>query len=491
MTWHSHRHSRGKGQPQSLATDDDRLQKPQERLHMDHAVEFLDPNSEMIALATGSNTRNVLVIALEIRGPLNEELAKVAVAKAVKAFPQLQSCLRETRTNLRHRLYWHPRPDLEFPVTLSDLKTYEMSTPLLEAVLNRLAPSLDRDWDLRKELPGELHLFRVSTDFHVVALVVHHAAFDGASSSELGRSCVLNYKEMVEGARPDSSATKPYALSTSRKRTVTPRKRTWKDKYYTARLALMPVISRPTLPAGNGLPTEKRQYHIKRNLTVEETTRIGLTSLKKRGAFIDLLTAASSLAIERWNDRRNVKTGVVTTALTMNIRGRYEEFDHSNSVSALFFETRPEHRRDRDKLVHSISVARINQLRRQMDLMHYDNVAKMIRWASVLSFNKRQRIVHRIVQRHQFSMAITLLGVVWPEIENGKPTLDSYPTTVGDGQITEMHGIGYKLIGSTPLVLTVYSYRNRLNLVMAVSGWQLTRPEAESFMDLFMETLRC
>lgn len=457
---------------------------------MQDTIDFLDPNSEMIALASGSNTKNLLITAIQISGPVNEDLIKPAVAKVLKDFPRLGSCLRERKTNGRYRLYWHARPDLEFPVKVSALKNREISTPLLDAVLSHLAPTLDRDRDLRKELPGELHLVRVSGDLNVAAIILHHAAFDGASASEFGRRCVLQYKEMIEGVQTDPVHLQAYSLSTARKRRVTVREGTWENMVQSARLALMPVVSKPALPAGSGLPQEQAQYHVKRVLSVAETARIGISSLKKRGAFIDLLTACSSLAIERWNEQRNVKTKTVTTALTMNIRGRYQDSDEANSVSALFFESRPKDRKDRQNLVHSISMARINQLRRQLDLKHYTNVARMIGCTSLLSYNMRRKIVYGIVRKHQFSMAITLLGVVWPVMKDGRPTLDSHPTHAGDARITEIHGVGYKLIGSTPLVLTVYSYLNRLNFVMATSGRIFTRSEADAFMDLFMDTLK-
>lgn len=87
-------------------------------------------------------------------------------------------------------------------------------------------------------------------------------------------------------------------------------------------------------------------------------------------------------------------------------------------------------------------------------------------------------------------MAITLLGVVWPEMKNGKPTLDSYPTFVGETQVSEVYGTGYKPMTSTPLLLIVYSFLKKLNLILAVSGSLFTREEAEDFMDLFMCTLQ-
>jgi hypothetical protein len=456
---------------------------------MQGTIDFLDPNSEMLALADGDNTKNLLVTAFQIGGPVDEDVARLAVAKVVERYPRLNCSLRDMKTRGRYRLYWHPQPHLEFPVTVSSLEHHEDSAPLLDTVLNHLAPILDRARDLREELPGELHLVGVSDELSVAAIIVHHAAFDAAAASEFGRCCVLQYKQMIERSEEDPVHRQDYALSTSKKRAVTVRMSRWESMLQSARLALMSVMSKPTLPAGSGMPQEKAQYHIKRVLSVEDTARIAVASLKKRGAFIDLLTACSALTIEKWNQGRNVETDSVTTALTMNIRGRYQDSDQPNNVSALFFESRPDDRKQRQSLVHSISMARIKQLRKHMDLNHNNNVARMVGCTSFLPFNARRKIVYSIVRHHQFSMAITLLGVVWPVIEDSKPTLESYPTNIGNIQISEIHGLGYKLIGSTPLMLTVYTYHNRLNLVMATSGWLFNRPEADAFMDLFMEML--
>lgn len=451
---------------------------------------FLDPNSEMIALASYANTKNLLITAIEIKGPVDESLLKPSVMGALEEFPQLRSCMKEMRTGGRHHLYWDPRPDMEFPVDLSHLKDFEDSVPVLDAVLNHLAPRLDRDWDLFRELPGEVHFVKISEDHHVAVTATHHSAFDAATASEFGRQCVLKYMELLTGVKDDFPGLQTHALSTSRKRTVEIRRRTWEDIIYSGRLALTPLIWKPALPQGSGMPDDPRQFHIKRVLSSVETARIAMSSLRKGGAFIDLLAASGNLAIERWNQRRNAETGRITTAVTMNIRGRYESLDHSNNVSALFFESDSADRNDPDQLVRSLSTARIRQFRRQMDFKQYENTARLITCASPLPFKMRRQVVHQIIQRHRYSIAITLLGIVWPVLKNGKPTFDSYPTRVGDTVISEIHGTGYKHLTNTPLVLIVYSFLKRLNLVMATSASLFTREEAEAFMDLFMEVLR-
>jgi hypothetical protein len=451
---------------------------------------FLDPNSEMIALATFDNTKNIFLIAMEIKGPFDENLFKPSVIATLEGFPELRCCLWETRKNGRHYLYWHPRPDVEFLTSISDLKDLDASTPILDAVLKHLAPRLDRDWDLFNETPGEAHLLRASKDHYVVVALVHHAVFDAATVAELGRRFFLQYRELVTGVKDDLPGLTNQSVSTSRKRTVKVRRRKWEDIVYSGRLAIEPLISRPPLPAGTGAPTDRKQHHIKRVLSEEETVRLTMSTQKSGGAFMDILVAYSNLAIERWNSHRSIETGKITTSVTMNIRGRYAGLDHLNNVSALFFESRPDDREDPKKLVHSISIHRIRQFRKQMDLRLYENVSRMIACANVFPFRVRRRIVHNITQKHQWSIAIILLGILWPEMKNGKPTLDSYPTCVNQTQVCEVFGTGYKTMTSTPLLLIVYSFMKKINIILTASGSLFTREEAEAFMDLFMRELR-
>jgi hypothetical protein len=87
-------------------------------------------------------------------------------------------------------------------------------------------------------------------------------------------------------------------------------------------------------------------------------------------------------------------------------------------------------------------------------------------------------------------MTVTMLGVVWPLREGDRAFGESFPTEVGDVLITEVHGIGYKLLSSTPIVFIVYVFRQQLNVVMAAAGSLFTYEEAERFMDAFASVLR-
>ena len=107
----------------------------------------------------------------------------------------------------------------------------------------------------------------------------------------------------------------------------------------------------------------------------------------------------------------------------------------------------------------------------------------------LLPFGLRSRIVHSLMQKHQFSVAITMLGVIWPAFKNGKPTVDTCLTQTGNLSVSTVHGIGYKLLSNTHLLFIVYFFRNRLNIVLAASACLFTREESEAFMDLMLTNL--
>ncbi len=107
----------------------------------------------------------------------------------------------------------------------------------------------------------------------------------------------------------------------------------------------------------------------------------------------------------------------------------------------------------------------------------------------LLPFRLKRPIVHWLMQKHQFSVAITMLGVIWPAFRNGKPTMESCLTETGNLSISAVHGIGYKLLSNTHLLFIVYFFANKLNIILHASASLFTREEAGAFLDLMVTNL--
>ena len=170
---------------------------------MSDATEQLNPLSEMLALSSYGNTKNILVTVVETSGPLDEDAIKLAVERTAEKFPRLQSCIKETRNKGKYRLFWEHRPDLPVQVFSTHLENANPNAPILERLLNHLAPRLDRRWDLFREPAIEFHVVRVAPDHYIHGPILHHVAADAGTASEIGRDYLANYHEILRGQKPD------------------------------------------------------------------------------------------------------------------------------------------------------------------------------------------------------------------------------------------------------------------------------------------------
>ncbi len=258
---------------------------------MTEIPESLNALSEMIALSSYGNTKNLIITAVDGHGPMDESAMILAAKRAGAKYPQFASRLKEIRRGVKHRLVWEHHPDLEVPTIVSDLKT-DSSAGFPEKLLLHLSPYLDRNWNLFEECPGELHLVRVSTNRYIVAPVIHHAVADGGTASEFGRELLAGYHEIITGERPPW-AFAMHPMSSTRKRMVELKKPSFRDYILAGREAVSRMMEKPTLLKGHGKPLDSRQFHVKRLLSEEDSLRIIGGSLKKGISPVDLLAACT------------------------------------------------------------------------------------------------------------------------------------------------------------------------------------------------------
>lgn len=455
---------------------------------MHEAPLLVDPMSEMLALSTGKSTKNIIVTALEVTGPFDWPAYKIAAEKTAEKFPQVRRRIKEVKVGRRFLLHWEHRSDLHMPVFFSEMPEGDDGDPLLKRFLDHLAPRLDRDWNLFDEVAAELHAVKVADEHHILACMFHHIAADAGTAAEYGKELFSNYHEIVKGEKPEW-AYHQISVSSSRKRKVVPHKTSRIEFFNDFKRDLRRLAEKSALLVGSGKAGDTRQHHVRRVLTVEDTERLTRLSLRRGASSVDLLTAGLNMAVDQWNAARGVAPGVVTTSLSVNLRGRFEGYGETNNSSLLFFRTTPEERKDAAQLTRSLALTRIRHFRRQADLKWLRNTVKGLKALAYFPFRIKRRIVDFMVNRHEFTIAIGLLGVLWPKLKNGKPTAESFLTSTGDLSVTGVYGLGYKLLSSTRVLLIVYAFDNRLNLVLSTSASLFTHDETERFLDLFVGNL--
>jgi len=451
-------------------------------------ISSLDPPGELLALTTYGNTKNLIVGALDLAGPLDLEALKRAVGMVGERFPRFTMCLKEVKHSGRHYLVWQDRSGMKIPFTVWDAANGDHSTSGLDTLIDRLEPSLDRDRNLFREPPGEVHLLRLAPERHVLASVINHVAADAIAQAEITKEVLINYHEIVTGQKPTFSGF-PLAASTVRKRATRRTKTVLGDYWRTFRQGLIPYDPRCALPAGSGRSDDPHEHHVKRLLSQDESEQVVAAARKRKVALVDCLMANASAAVVHWNKVRGKESRTVTAALTVNMQRRFETMDGPNSDSVLYFRFGKNETKDPEKLARLILFARISQYRHQMDLKYYKAIAKLNDWLRVFPYRVRQRACVQILQRHQTSFALGFMGVLWPAANERRITGDSFLTESGGLSVAEVHGMAYKLISRTPMYLSVYFFRKRLNIILSAAAWHFTKEESQAFLDLLVELL--
>ncbi|MEW6140034.1 MAG: condensation domain-containing protein [Thermodesulfobacteriota bacterium] len=450
---------------------------------------WMDPRSEMLLLSTDGNTKNLLVTAIDIEGAVDEEAWVPAIRRASTCFPHLLSTVREIKVNGLRRLLWEHRPDLRIPTTVWEVRDDGTAHGSLNDLLTPVAFHLDKERDLFQEVPVDFHLIRRGPHRSMLIGMFHHVTADGATVAEFGKEFFAQYHEIKTGKRPEW-AQETHAISSSAKRQArSVGASSWRDALMGVRQTMANLFDKPTLPAGTGDPHDLGEHQIKRALSEEETSLVLKRAASYGASPIDLFTACSKIAVDRWNEARGIAPGLLTCSVTVNARGRFGVSDQPNNSSVIFFRSEPEQRRELKKLCRKLAVTRINHFRNHQDIKYMQDIERMINSLRLLPFRMRRKIVHNVVNRHQFSIGVTLLGAVWPKMKNGKPSTETALTNAADLSLREVHAIGYKLLSGNHAMLVAYTFRNRLNLVLAGSACRFTRKETEDFLDLIVKIL--
>ncbi|MFA6223383.1 MAG: hypothetical protein WC647_13820 [Desulfomonilaceae bacterium] len=448
----------------------------------------LSPTSEMLALTTSGDTKNILICLIELTGPLNVNQALEAAQRAAAKFPQLTRRIKEVKSRWFHYLVWDADSKLKVPVFFQEIEHFEADRPMLDQLIPVIQSRLERNWDLFQEPPAEFHLIRISPERHIAGWLMHHVAGDAATGTDVGQETLVQYFE-IHNRQKSEWAGEYYSFSGSKKRRVTPKKLRIRNYLEDVKQTFENLFRKAYLPVGSGSKHDNSQHHVKRLLTEEETDLLYATTTNHGVSFVDRLVVTASDVIDKWNLKRGVSPGLVTTSMTVNMRGRFSDVDSMNSSSLIFFKSSPSDRANPRSFARKVALTRIKHFRNQTDLKLSKNIEMMIDAFRIFPFQIRKRIISFFINKHQFSIGITVLGTVWPEIQNGKPTTNSAFTRIGDLEAVEIFGVAHKMLSETRALLLLYTFRKRLNLVLTCSGRLFTREECEEFMDMIISKL--
>lgn len=445
----------------------------------------LGPLEEALALTTTTESPNVVCGALDLLGPLDVEAIAGATANLKQSLPHLRMCLAEVKERGRYLLVRDTNTDLEIPFSFTEADKKSVSQSSLDILIDHLKEILNHEWNLFAEPLIQIHLVKLDDQRHLIACVMNHVAADAVTLGEIVREFIREYHWIATGeTKGFTSESSPSSISG--KRSAQKKKTTPLDYWLTLRQAIIPH-RKCCLPMGSGDGQDRGEHYVKRLLSELDSEVALKRSAKFKLPFVDYLMACMFTAIDRWNESRAVPASVLSSALTVNMKGRFQDSDCPNNDSILYFRFDREHREDVESLAKLVYRSRMRLYRDQMDVKYAKGLAKVNRLIGVMPFKWRQLALLSILKRHQTSFALGFTGVMWPN--NRRLSADSYLTHAGELEISEAHGLAYRIVSRTPLYLAAYFFRKRLNLILSAATWKFTRQETEDFMDLLVNIL--
>jgi len=246
------------------------------------------------------------------------------------------------------------------------------------------------------------------------------------------------------------------------------------------------------IPVGRGTPENSDFHCTRRRFSEEETSRITERLRSSRVRLVDLAVAGAHLTVGQWNAQRNGEAGPVSTAITINMRRRSYDWLNPNSIVWLYFNSTAEQRKDPAAFLRELRRERVARYRSNAHLKFQKFLSMVCAGGSLFPLAGKIKLARFLMERLKWwssAMQIHDLGIIAPQVVNGRPTGDSEVLRVGDLENTDAFGFGYKLQLPTPLHLWLFTYRRRLNITLGAWGWNFNRTDAEEFTDQLAERL--
>jgi len=140
----------------------------------------------------GPNATYNIPLTVRLRGALQVEALESAIGAVVERHESLRTVFPERSGTPRQEI-------LDVAVSRPKLEIQTVSAEELEGLLNE---SVRQGFDLSREIPLRVHLFRLGAEEHVLLLVMHHIASDGWSMGPLARDIGQAYAAYLQGGVP-------------------------------------------------------------------------------------------------------------------------------------------------------------------------------------------------------------------------------------------------------------------------------------------------
>ena len=425
--------------------------------------------------------------AFLLKGPCDTDAFKQAFLEAQEGRPTFHANLIRVPKGLWGARAWRisEKPN---ELEVRDFTHLEdLPDPLDTWIHGQMSPHIQTLQDLTVEFPIRLILFQLPKDHAFLVMMLHHVATDGGGVYEFLRHLFHRYHLAVKG---EPSEWADVAGMHAQAGKITPVAGASNGAFIKQAIAdarryplgkMTTFVTTPEAPSGRFSVRRVIEDPAQQKAMRDRARRDG-------GTLTDLIVAGSKLAIEQWNTQHNELSETMAHGIAVNQRLRRDPKKtkgQGNPMSAVNVPSGPEERKDPEKLLRYVIEQRTYRMAQGHDLALARFSRGLLQISRILPSILRYRAL-RVIFDAKISHFITNLGVIWPQIENGRVTGKTAVRRVGDLEIMEM----YSSVGPTennPKAIIVRTFLGRLYLDMTYGKWGANEADAKDFSDLLYD----
>jgi hypothetical protein len=449
--------------------------------------EYLDSPSEALLIMESEGYSNSNFGAFSLCGPCDVQAFDQALREAQADFPNFHANLVPCRQGLWTVWGWR-RQAGPVPLEVHDLTSLPEAPADMEAWIQaEMTPWVQQVQNLQRTNPVRLHLYLFPGERQMFVFQYNHVATDGGGFYNFLAAALRIYHRLVTGREPDWAGVSAMHAQAGAAQPITPIPfgRFLREMFGELRKyppwRIVQLASRPTPPSSRKVVRCVIDDPALQKAWRDRARRDG-------GSVADLFLAASKLALDAFNEARGADHEIMLHGLAVNQRLRQrpeESAGQTNSLGGIGISSNAADRRDPAVLLQRV----IAERKRKLDSGYDFLIGATGRWVSavgrILPLAIRGRALRPLIDM-RLSFVVTNLGVVWPRMENGRPTGETAICEAGRMRLLDVHNSTGSPRGSGG-TLILRTFLDRLYLVFSFGRDKATDEDARAYARLVLD----
>jgi len=461
----------------------------------DKQLEFpMDPFSEYALAGENEHYAKTDFTQLGFEGKIDPMAFSEAFSESIADIPIFNSHLYEKRKGLFYQPYWKYNHEITNRLNIVDCRPM-VKTPFepMEFSTDYYRMRTRRRFDLSREFPVDCSLLRVSDDAYIFSILYHHSAMDPNRGFKLLTKMLSGYHGKIKGKPPKWADSVGMAALKRGQALIKPMpalefaKEQMMDIWITNRSSLVSNVATEGI---RDYKQVKGRHSIRAVIDDPKILKGIFARVKRNNATLnDLVFAVARKTLTTWNEEHGESADRFRFMLITSLKGRAQLVKTAGAgLSTLNFVAVNNGHQDLDTLIQHFSQDRQNQLNKGVDIRFYNLTCNIIKALRVLPMATRVKIAGNIGQTVPCTFYISNLGVVWPEIKDGKPTANSAVLGAGDFCINDFHSSA-SIARTLGLGLTIRTHNRRLYLNFVADRFRFRYHEMKTLVDRMVENL--